>query len=452
MNYIDIIRKYAENKSLEIYMVGGAVRDMFMKRTPSDYDFAVNGDCHSTARDIAEILNGSYVNMHSDVARVVVDKTVLDFTNLRGFNIYEDLKNRDFTINALAIDLKNFEIIDITGGIEDIEKGVVRFVSNSAACDDPLRMVRAVRFASRLGFTIDEDTAEIIRDKAYLLDIIPGERILEELYKIFESDRSHVYIKKLDELNLLERIFPIIRPMKKLGKCRYHVADAYTHSLLTLKFFEENISSIFDTEHGGKIKNHLDENINGRKRIYTIKIGVFLHDIGKPKAVNMDGGIVSFRGHEKTGVQEFKEIAKRLAMSIKQREIIKSIIAGHMRILGLFKQGASDRALYRLFADLQDNTIDVLLCSLYDITATRSLLDEDGESRKYSDFILNLIDGYYRYESSRKKFLTGRDIMDITGAEGSRIGKLLKMVEEQAFYGNIKTREDAVNFVKRVGG
>jgi poly(A) polymerase len=448
MNHLENIRAYAIEKDIDIYLVGGAVRDRIMGIQISDFDFTLSGNCHEVAKGIAEIYNGSYVNMHGDVARVVIQGMIFDFSNLKGDDIYEDLKKRDFRINSIAIDMKTDKIIDVNNGVDDINNKVIKLTYPKGFEDDPVRLLRAVRLSSSLGFEIDEDTKGLMKEKAYLLKISAGERIIDEFYKILQSQRSHVYIKKLDKLNLLEIIFPIMSIMKQIGRCKYHLVDAYTHSLLTLTFLEENIEKIYNTKWESELRSHFNQLISGRKRICTTKLGAFLHDIGKPEAMAIDEGSVSFKGHEKTGVEEFKEIAVRLNISQDQREIVKSIISGHMRILNLFNQGATDRAIYRLFRDYKDCTIDVLVASLFDVTATRSLHDENGEAGRYWNFIVNLIDRYFESKQGNINLVNGRDVINLTGAEGGRIGEILRRVDEEIFYGNIKTRDEALELIK----
>jgi poly(A) polymerase len=448
MDFLEKIKEYADEKNIDMYMVGGAVRDKIMGKPIADYDFAVCGDCHAVAKEVASLLQGSYINMHEDVGRVVVDHAMFDFCNLKGKDIEEDLRKRDFTINSIGINIRSGKMVDVTGGIEDINKKIIKHTYENSFDDDPLRLLRAVRLSSSLDFKIDEDTKRIIKEKSHLLSMIAGERILDELYKILESKKSHIYFKLLDHLNLLEVIFPVIGEMKKVGKCRYHVVDSYTHSILTLTFLERNLNRLYYTKWGKKIEEKFNESLSGRKRLSTVKLGAFLHDIGKPAAASIVDGRVSFRGHDITGREELNKISSRLHMSNQQKELIKAVITGHMRVLGLFKQGASDRAIYRLFRDLGDNTIDVLVCSLFDVTATRSLLDEEGEGPRYWNFVMRIIDKYYTFKEKEVKLITGREVMELTGAKGSEIGKILKKVEEEFFYGNIKTKEDAKNFVK----
>lgn len=136
-------------------------------------------------------------------------------------------------------------------------------------------------------------------------------------------------------------------------------------------------------------------------------------------------------------------------MSNEKISIIKSVITGHMRILGLFKQGASDKAVYKLINDFKANLPSVLISSLYDVLATRSLLDEDGESDRYFEFVLNLFDRYYSFIDKKEQFISGKDVCEILNIEGERVGEILESVYEAIFKGRINSRQEALDYVSR---
>lgn len=451
IDVINKVKEYAAKRDIKIYMVGGAVRDKMLKRDASDLDFACTAFCHELALDTADYLKGSYVNMHQDVARVVLGDYILDFANLKGETIEQDIKKRDFTINSIAIDMETRDVIDTLGGQSDLRDGIIRHSYDEVFNDDPLRMIRAVRLSSQLGFKICDETIKLIKEKAELLEYIPGERITDEIYKILESSESSRYITILDDMGLLKMVFPIMETMKNIGKCKYHTVDAYTHSLLALKTLEEGIDEVYKWKWGREIKEHLYEDVNGRPRIYTLKLGMFLHDVGKPAALKVVDGNVTFRGHDSLGEHEFSRMSRRLSMSLKQREIISSIIKGHMRILGLFKSGVTNKALYRLYRNFRDNIVDILLCSLFDLTATRKLLEDNGDTETYRSFIMYIVDRYYESIKNDKILVTGRDVIEMTSERGKRIGEILDRVDEEVFCGNIKTREEALELVKTLG-
>jgi poly(A) polymerase len=448
--YISIIEEQAKLHNIKIYMVGGAVRNNILNIPLNDYDFVLDGNCHNFGDQFAKSIGGSYVFMHENVARVVKDDIVFDFCRFIGGTLEDDLKGRDFTINSMALDMRNGKIIDVTGGELDLKNKIIRHNCENVFNSDPLRMLRAVRLSAQLGFSICKETRELIKQRSELLINVSGERILEELLKILDNNESYKYIEMMDYVGLLNVVFPIMKRMKTIGKCRYHVVNAYAHSLLTLRYLEKNICEIVNSQYGKELKEFLNSDVNNKKRIQVIKLASLLHDIGKPDAAHMEGDRVSFKGHNVAGEIVFKAIASRLSMSTKQREIILSVIKGHMRILGMYKHGANNKTIYKLFTDLGDNVIDVLICSLCDVNATRSLLEDNGESRKYWDFVMGLVDKYYSSFLKKQRFINGNDIIEIKGASGINIGKILAALDEQCFYGYIKNRQDAINFIRNV--
>lgn len=447
-DYIKILKTLCIKKGADIYMVGGAVRDLLLKRDIRDYDFAISNGFSDIARAFSDIIAGSYVSIHEDVIRVVKDGCIFDFCRLKGSTIQEDLLKRDFTINSLAKNLITDDIIDITNGIEDIKNRLIRFVKHDVFDEDPLRMMRAVRLSCELGFKVSEETKRLIIEKHHLLNNSAPERIMDELLKIFSCKYTYTFIDFLDNLKLLYEIFPVMESMRKIGKCRYHVVDAYTHSLLTLQFLEDNIQNVYGTINGPRVREHLQGMIGPYKRFTIVKLGAFLHDIGKPSAMKYENGRVSFKEHDITGEIEFRAIAEKYNMKNDYRKLINDIILGHMRVLVLFKQGISDEGMYKLFRDYGNNTIDVLVSSLFDVIATTILLIENDEPVTYWDFVMKVIDGYYRYLNIPKNLVNGNDIISLKEIDGKKVGDILDNVYIEIFKGNISTREEAIKYIK----
>lgn len=444
----DILREYSKANNIEIYLVGGAVRDKLLNREISDYDFATK-DYKNVSEYFSQKIEGTLINLHDDVYRVAKDGKIFDFSNLKGETIEEDLKNRDFTINAIAYDVLKEEYIDTLNGREDLDNKIIRHTSENIIKDDALRILRGYRLKGELGFSISDDTIRMFKRDVDYLDDIKGERIVDELFKILSFKNSYDYILMLDDIGVIEKIFPIMKEMKTIGKCKYHLVDAFSHSTLAFKFLEDRYSELYKTKWGENIKKYLEEDFGKVTRLEVLKLAVFLHDIGKVKAFKEIDGKVTFRGHDKTGLEELNIILKRLPMSKVRISIIKSVITGHMRILGLFKQGASDKAIYKLMQDFKSNLPCVLISSLYDVLATRSLLDEDGESEKYFDFVISLIDRYYEFISKKDSFITGGDICKTLNIEGPEVGQILEKVHELIFKGKINSRDEALEYIKK---
>ena len=448
MDIIELVKEYSIKTGIKVYLTGGAVRDSILKKNISDYDFTVDADCHAVAIRIAELTGGKYINMYNETARVVCNNEIFDFCSFKGKDINEDLKKRDFTINSLAEDLTDGKIIDVNNSINDIKNKIIKMTYGNAFNDDPLRMLRAVRISSETGFEIDKNTEEEIKKAACLIKTCSGERILDELYKIFESNKSATYIYKLNELNLIDNIFPVMKSMKKIGRCKYHKVDAYTHSFVTLKFLEDKLNNLYKEKNGDKIKSRFNQKLNGHTRLSVVKLGTFLHDIGKVDSLVIKNNDVHFKGHDIKGLEEFDKIAKTLPFSRVSSCIIKSIISGHMKVLEIYKAGGTDRLLYKFIKKFGENSIDIFVVSLFDISATRSFLPDNGETQNYSKFILDIIDKFYLY-LDMKKFINGNDVKELTGYSGEKIGEVLNAVDEEEFCGNIASIADAYDFIKK---
>ncbi|MFW6390148.1 MAG: hypothetical protein ACOCZT_03465, partial [Halanaerobiales bacterium] len=244
IKYLRTISELAVIYKIPVYIVGGAVRDKLLDKEVRDFDLVLKGDISQIkkiSKEFSRRFNGDRFTLDSKrgVFRVIVDIKEFDYNQLRGRSIIEDLSKRDFTCNALAfplffeenkynnkITINKSKIIDPYKGIKDIKNKKIRILNKNVFVDDPLRLLRAVRFKFLLNFTLTSDTRlQILRDKTHLQDV-SGERINEELNIILENFRSIEFIDFLeDELGLLSVLIPEINEMKKMGKCYYHKED-----------------------------------------------------------------------------------------------------------------------------------------------------------------------------------------------------------------------------------
>ena len=452
MEYMEVLKEYCCAKHAKIYIVGGTIRDKLLERKISDIDFAVDGNFEDAALSFKEKLGGNFVKLHEDTIRVVASDVIYDFSPIKGSDIYEDIKKRDFTINAMAQDIESGEIIDVLNSKDDLKNGIIRVSYEDAFKDDPLRMLRAFRFASKYNFKIEDKTFKLIKSFHKFIHVSAGERISAEIFKIFENENTAEYVRFMDDAGIIEEIFPYMSDMKCIGKCKYHVVDAYTHSILSIEHFDILIKKMYHNKYSEKIKKIMEETMGCTKHKAVLKLATFLHDIGKPEAMKNKDGKVTFKMHEVYGAKKFVNSSKWLMFSKSQNMLIKSVIAGHMRPLWLFNQKSSNKAIYKMFCELNEYTIDVLLSSLFDVTATRSLLDENKEEAElYFNYISRLIEKYYGFQL-RKNLINGNDVKRITGFDGKKIGEVLKKVNEEIFCENINSRDEAIEYIKDLKG
>ncbi len=467
------LRKIGNEKNVKIYLVGGYIRDYLLEKSNEDIDFVVEGNVEDIAKEFAESINGKLITLggRHKFYRIVDNKrnVTVDLSQLKGNDIKEDLLNRDFTINSLAIDIDKIEkgkilkenIIDVANGLDDLNKGIIRHVKENAFEEDPIRMLRAVRFMSQLEFELYDTTKRLIKKNKDKIKNMPYERITHELFKLLKYRRTYYYFNYMDRtLNILEEIFPEIEPMREIGKCKYHVVDSLTHSIYTLKVAEDIIyaDSYFEDHVRKAYEEHTKKIVaSGHTRLDLIKLGAFFHDVGKPSAKKVDEtGRIRFKGHEITGAEIVKKIAERLKLSIKERDLLYKMVAKHMLPLVLYKNNdVSGKALYGMFSELKEDTLDVLLISLADIIATRKLLYPEEEMGKFKVHIEYMANNYLtRYKEIEKisNIITGKEIMQkFDLGENVLVGDLLEEVRKAIYYGKISAnKEAALRYIEQI--
>lgn len=207
INVVEFLER--KNLSNDSYLVGGTVRDLLLDRELKDLDFAINGKSIELAKDFAKTIDGTFVLLDEtfSIGRVVKDDITIDFSELRGSTIESDLAERDFTINAIAVNLQLDKLIDPFGGHEDLKKRLIRMVNEQNLRIDPLRILRAYRFHSTLGFNIEENTREALKNNVHLLKITAKERVKDELWKTLLSEDSHKTIKLMVEDEIFKALF-----------------------------------------------------------------------------------------------------------------------------------------------------------------------------------------------------------------------------------------------------
>ena len=236
----------------EIYLVGGAVRDMLLNRLSRDFDFAAPSGGISLARRVASALDANFMILDEqrDTGRVIVmgendSRTYLDFATYRGGKrLEDDLRARDFTINAIAYDLRNNSLIDPLNGAEDIRAKIIRFCSPASLTDDPIRILRGVRLAAAFDFKIDLVTRTAMKDAASLLPNVSPERQRDELFKILEGPKPDSSMRALEMLGVFPHLMPELSAMKGCEQSLPHVYDVWEHTLKVLGHLEAILAAL----------------------------------------------------------------------------------------------------------------------------------------------------------------------------------------------------------------
>ncbi|TAM38132.1 CCA tRNA nucleotidyltransferase, partial [bacterium] len=372
---------FARSRKVKLYLVGGALRDLILKRKKDnpDFDFCLKSGALSFGRKLAVHLRAAFVLLDEEhgACRLVkkLDGKIytFDLTDFRGPTLENDLLHRDFTINSLALDLKdvfsdkdlNAAIIDHYRGREDLKRKIIRVTHKNSFPEDPLRIMRAFSFSCMLGFSVDKETLRLAKKDKSRISSVSTERLRDELFKIFESAESHTALVTLDRLKILEIIFPEIKPMRNIGQGPYHHLDVWQHTLETLKQFELLLPQ---AGKNARIKQYLDEEISGlRRRVSLLKFACILHDIGKPGALRRQNKKIIFHGHERVGLGLTRSICRRLKLSNEESRSLERIVLCHLRPGYLADSDhPTPRAVFRYFRDTGTDALAVLLLSLSD--------------------------------------------------------------------------------------
>lgn len=419
------IYKQIENAGFEIYFIGGCVRDLIMGIPVKDWDLTTN----ATPETIQEIFPGSfYDNSYGTVGIPMEIKErepmVTEITTFRtegkyedhrrpntvswGKTLEEDVKRRDFTINALALKINDeHELIDLVNGREDLDAKIIRAVGNpdERFQEDALRMLRAVRFATQFAFTIEEHTWKAIEKNRTLISHVSNERIRDELFRILESNYPYEGIMLLDKLGILNIILPELAKGKGVSQKRpgrHHKEDVFTHNVLSLKYCPSTDP--------------------------LVRLATLLHDVGKPDVASTDkDGYVIFYNHEVVGSKIAKGIADRLRLSKKQREKIYTLVRWHMFTID---EHITDSAIRRFIRRVGvENVTDMIDLRIGDRLGGGTQVAESWRLKKFKERLSKQLNPPF---SINDLVVDGNDIMrELNIGPGREVGDILQTLFEE---------------------
>ena len=440
-----------------------------------DIDIAVQGDALSLAKDMADTLSASYVPLSPshNVGRIAIPPVqgengwTIDVSGING-SIFDDLARRDFTVDALALALEKWDtpswqesILDPFGGRPDLSQRVVRAIKSSVFREDPVRLLRGVRLAAKLGFKIDPSTARLIARDAHLISSTSGERVRDEFLAILSLDEAKVHLETLDELGLLCCIISELGSTKGVEQPREHYWDVFGHSIHAVEGVERVVSGDAGDLVSGMVPWDvgMDERFaqqvsDGYSRLTILKLGALLHDIAKPQTKMVDAkGKTRFLGHHTLGAYMSEDILHRLRLSNSGVEMVCGMVENHLRPTQMSqgKELPTPKAVYRYFRDVEDVAIDTLYLSLADHLAARGPdLEMEGWLR-HVDIVKHILEVGTREQSPEKmpRLITGHDLISEFGmTPGPLIGILLEGVQEAQAGREIDTREKALAWAK----
>ena len=439
-----------------VYIVGGSLRDRLLGRIPTDVDIAVHGDPEPFARELATQMNRRVITMGRQahpLFRVVTQNRVFDISPLQGATIEEDLRHRDFTVNALAYETLSAKIIDVAHGFQDIKDGQIRQVANTCFEADPLRLLRAFRIAAQLGFQIEEHTLKAIRDKAHLISKIAAERIRSELFDILKAPGTHEWLRKMADTGILFNILPEMKAMKGCFQNRYHAFDVLEHTIRTVHHVEELATQDLKCD-----RDHLPLVTSmDAPRQTRLKLAALLHDIGKPLSMyrTIDGH-VRFTGHASIGARMVADLGDRLRFSRNEIEHATKMVHYHLRPLFLFNAGQkktlTQKDITRFFMKTHTVTADILLLSIADKRARQpSAQVTDSEFELFVRELIHRYDIVFRPSLEIRPLISGHDLIHHLYLAPSPLFKLiLARTRELQLAGRITTRKAALKFVADV--
>lgn len=478
-NIIQIIYKLAQERKEEVYLVGGAVRDFLLGRPlGKDFDFVVPGDAAGLAKEVARQMQGTAFLLDDAFGtwRVVIKKaegkSEADFCVRQGGDILADLRQRDFTINSLAIRLPDiFQnekplVIDPLGGLSDLRKGILRANSEDSLRQDPLRMLRAYRFAYALGLKIDEETVKAIGRNQKLIHRSAGERVRGEFFAALHENRAAHFLRDLYQTGLLPELFPEIGEWEQLSQGPHSDFPLLEHAFRTVEAGEFLLAHLrdFSSPDAQALEQHFDQVLEeGISRKALFKFECFFHDSGKPptRTQGPEATVFRFLDHDQEGQRVNERLARRLKLSRRSLRILSELTRQHMRLASLAKGGAvTPRAKYRFFRDTGKEGLDLVLLSLANAGGSRKPSASFDPFRAPSEDLGKIMEAgrellrYYYEDFSPKPpgpLLNGKEIMKaLRLSQSPLVGRLLGMLKEAEVSGRVRSREEALEFIKNI--
>ena len=451
-----ILNTIAQEFKGEIYLVGGAVRDFALGKDTFDRDLIV---CSEDARDfslkLAERFDATFVPLDevNKIYRIVFKDKVnyLDITNPVENSLEADIKRRDLTINAVAVNIKTGEIVDFTGGLDDINNKRINFISEKNFIDDPLRLLRVYRFESTLGFDLVPELVEIVKKNKKLIHKPAYERVIYEIVKLFSGDYAYKALLDMDEAGLLEEIFPVMVDVKKVPPNSHHHLDLFHHSVETVR----QISEIYHNA-PPEVKVHLNRvDFGGLPRLAHLKLAGFLHDIGKFSTwtIEDDTGRHRFIKHDDVGSKMALKILKDMHFSNKQIDYITLMIKNHIYPSHVMcSPEVTEKIMMRYVRKMNLNSIDNIVLAMADRLSARGPEITDAIVENNINSLKKLTDFYLSVRETLKplpKLLDGNQVMKILKIKPSPLlGEIMDALHDAQFEGSVVTKDDAVNFVK----
>jgi len=439
------IGRIADEAGVEVYAVGGFVRDYVLKKQVKDIDFVVIGDGIAFARLVARALHSKKVAVYKKfgTAMVAYGDFQLEFVGARKesyrgdsrkpevqpADLMTDLARRDFTINALAISLNSatfLKLVDPFSGQADLRKKIIRtpLEPRQTFSDDPLRIMRGIRFATQLQFSIHPETFAAMAEMRERLRIISQERITDEFLKILATEKPSFGFKLLNAAGILEVVFPELVALKGVDERQgYQHKDVFEHTLQVV----DNVAQMSDK--------------------LPLRLAALVHDIAKPRTkqfVQAKGW--TFHGHDELGARMLPNIFHRMRLPNEWLKYAQKLTRLHLRPIALTEETCTDSAYRRLLMQAGDDLEDLLLLCRADITS-RNAYRRKKYLRNF-DFVVKRLQEVEETDRMRsfQSPVRGEEIMQVCGIRpGPMVGKIKRRIEEAILDGEIPNDHDAAH-------
>jgi tRNA nucleotidyltransferase/poly(A) polymerase len=433
----------ADREGIEAYVVGGFVRDALLGLTDRDIDILVVGDGIGFARRVAERLGVSTVVTYERFGTAIVplSEGKLEFVGARkerylpdsrnpvvaGGTLRDDLLRRDFTVNALAVSINSDRygtLYDPMGGEADLQQRLLRTPQDPERTfeDDPLRIMRALRFASQLRFTIDKRCLDAIMAMKDRLSIVSQERITEEFMKVLNTSLPSIGLRLMHETGVMEVVFPEIAQMAGVDQRRdHHHKDVFLHTCTVV----DNVARISDNQ--------------------WLRFAALVHDIAKPRTKAFQEGVGwTFHGHEEIGARMMKRVFHRMKLPLDPLPYVEKLIRLHLRPMVLVDENITDSAVRRLVFEAGNDIDDLMILCRADITSKNPSL-VSRYLRNYEKVMEKIAEVEEKDRLRNWQPPVGGDeIMSICGiTPGRKVGELKRAIEEAILDGKIPNEHDA---------
>jgi poly(A) polymerase len=444
------------------WLVGGALRDRLLGRPVTDVDLAVEGDVGAAAKALARAAGGPAFELSEDFGawRVLArDRSwQADLSPLRGGSLQADLALRDFTVNAMAEPLEGGATVDPHGGEADLRARTLRMTGPRAFADDPLRVVRAARFACELGLEIDPATAEAARGRAHEAAAVAQERVFAELRRIVGADEAMRGLGLLDEVGATEAVLPELAALRGVEQTRYHHRDAHGHTLEVLEqaiALERDPVALFGERDGARVAALLAEPLSDElTRAGALRWGALLHDAAKPLTqMALPEGGFGFPYHDREGAELARTVLGRLRASERLRAHVAALTRHHL-LPGFLvhRRPLTPRDVYGYLSSSEPVEVDVMLLSVADRLATRGRKAEESIER-HLELVRELLPAALDWREAGgapAPLLRGDELAGALGiAPGPEVGRLLAVLREAQYAGEVSSRDEALELVRR---